>query len=211
MVGEPLRVIRRFEILSIIGSGFLFVSSYMLYYILDFIQAKNVVETLPNGTSFVFPADAALMYDVALAVGFFCVGLGKALFDSWHRTTTSPRLPSRFFEYFIISIQIGLYVTCFLGALALVYLQSFNYYVPPLSVRNGLAWQLGQGVFAGLIIIISVIPAIGISTILTNRIAEKKVRQYTGGGINLFMLSTILGGISILSLAAAFLATLLFT
>jgi len=146
------KIIRRSEILVLAGSGFLFAASYLLYDILEYIRAENGVNTLPSGAIFAFPEELALLYYLTLAVGCCAIGIGRALLSPWFRKTSQsvrefPASSVRTMK----SILPGLFFVDFLGPFLYVYLERFNYYLPPLAIRNSLEWQLGTaGLFAGL-------------------------------------------------------------
>jgi hypothetical protein len=208
------RATERLEILSLLGSAFLFLSAYLLYVILEFIQTANGTHMLPEGAKFVFPNGLAIVYYFVLAVGMASICAGQRLFYSEIRyIAPDTRLDTRTRDFFYslgAIIDVGLCSVVCLGGISAVYFQPFNYSFPPIAVRSTLSWQLGfGGVFFGLITLLALIPGTAISLALRNVVSVRKAGLNGRRNITFFIFSTVVMALSLFGLTIASLVSLL--
>ncbi len=212
MEADGAKVVRRFEILAIVGSVFLFAGAYLFYNILQYIDAVTG-NGLPTGTIFVLPTIEAVTYSLVIAVGFVCIGVGHTQLVSWNRELQIKEKPELVLttvpESVGNAVSIGIYVVDFLGSLFFVIFSSYGNSVVSSSVFNSSSWQAGLTAwFSGIPITLAIVPATAVFLFMTLRAAFKRVKQNTGSATG-FVVSDIIAGTSLLSMAVPVAATIL--
>ncbi|MGA2876279.1 MAG: hypothetical protein ABSE82_12165 [Nitrososphaerales archaeon] len=206
------RMMSRFQFLSMVGSGFLFIADYLLYLILRYVQTTYGNYVLPAWTKFALPVELTVPYFLTLAAGIGSICAADTIFRTWIRTFKQIEKNEGTFpvwyNHLLYSFGIGLYVVDLLGALSIVFLERFELLSPP-EISNSLAWQLGPpAYFFGVIIILSVVPATAISILVAIFQTRNVVKLHSNAGISSFILSSFLAACSLFGLTIAFLLSL---